>query len=193
MTPPHFYTFVIISPLKRTWPFIWTNLNSLHPRIMCTKFDWIWPAGSEEEDFLKFSMYFYSFAIISPWRGAIQFLWTNLNPLHSRMICAKSGYNWSSDSGEEVENVKVYRQTDGRTDRRTPDNGRSEKLTWAFSSGELKIWQNLRTVTKKYWIFGHYLNWRPYLLKYWKFLHFELRIVSQAKYVYYMYVKINRR
>jgi hypothetical protein len=49
--PPHFYIFVIISPLKRTWPFIWTNLNSLHPRIVCTKFDWIWPAGSEEEDF----------------------------------------------------------------------------------------------------------------------------------------------
>jgi hypothetical protein len=50
---------VIISPLKRTWPFIWTNLNSLHPRIICTKFDWIWPAGSEKEDFLKFSVYFY--------------------------------------------------------------------------------------------------------------------------------------
>jgi hypothetical protein len=53
MTPPHFYIFVIISPLKRTWSFIWTNLNSLHPRIICTKFDWIWPAGSGEEDFLK--------------------------------------------------------------------------------------------------------------------------------------------
>jgi hypothetical protein len=48
-----------------------------------------------------------------------------LNPLHPRMICANSGYNWSSGSGEEVENVKVYRWTD----RRTPDNGRSEKLT----------------------------------------------------------------
>jgi hypothetical protein len=30
------------------------------------------------------------------------------------MICAKSGQNYPSDSGEEVENVKVYRQTDGR-------------------------------------------------------------------------------
>jgi hypothetical protein len=28
------------------------------------------------------------------------------------MICAKSGQNWSSAFGEEVENVKVYRQTD---------------------------------------------------------------------------------
>jgi hypothetical protein len=32
-----------------------------------------------------------------------------------RMICAKSGQNWPSGSGE-VENVKVYRQTEGRTD-----------------------------------------------------------------------------
>jgi hypothetical protein len=32
------------------------------------------------------------------------------------MIFAKSGKNWCSGSGEEVENVKVYRRTDGRTD-----------------------------------------------------------------------------
>ena len=30
-----------------------------------------------------------------------------------------------------------YRQTDGRT----TDNRQSEKLTWAFSSGELKAWE----------------------------------------------------
>jgi hypothetical protein len=38
---------VIILPMKRTWPFIWTN--SLHPKIICTKFDWFWPAGSEKK------------------------------------------------------------------------------------------------------------------------------------------------
>jgi hypothetical protein len=42
------YIFVIISPLKRTWLFIWTNLNFLHPRILCIKFNWIWPVGSRE-------------------------------------------------------------------------------------------------------------------------------------------------
>ena len=31
------------------------------------------------------------------------------------------------------------RWTDGLTDRQTTDNRRSEKLTWAFGSGELKI------------------------------------------------------
>jgi hypothetical protein len=92
MTPYHFYIFVIISPLKRTWPFIWTNLDSIHPRIICIKIDWFWPVGSEKEDFYKVSVYFYSFAIISPLRRAISFdLWINLNPLHARMICAKSG------------------------------------------------------------------------------------------------------
>jgi hypothetical protein len=39
---PHpFLTFLWLS---RVWrgpdPFIWTNLNSLHQRIICTKFDW---------------------------------------------------------------------------------------------------------------------------------------------------------
>jgi hypothetical protein len=58
MTPPHFYIFVIISPLKWTWPFIWTNLNSLHPRIICTKFDSIWPAGSGEDFFQNFQCIF---------------------------------------------------------------------------------------------------------------------------------------
>jgi hypothetical protein len=31
--------------------------------------------------FFKFSMHFYSFAIISPWREAIPIIWTNLNSL----------------------------------------------------------------------------------------------------------------
>jgi hypothetical protein len=44
------------------------------------------------------------------------------------MICAKSGQNWPSGSGEEVENVKVYRQTDGQTTRQM-DDGQSKKLT----------------------------------------------------------------
>ena len=28
-------------------------------------------------------------------------LWTKFNPIHPRMLCAKFGWNWSSDSGEE--------------------------------------------------------------------------------------------
>jgi hypothetical protein len=81
MTPPHFDIFVIISPFNRTWPFRWTNLNSLIPRIICTKFDWIWPSGSGKEDFKQFSVYFYSFAIVSPWRWASPSFEQTLIPL----------------------------------------------------------------------------------------------------------------
>jgi hypothetical protein len=59
MTTPYFYIFVIISPLKRTWPFIWTNLNSPYPRIICIKNDWIRPAGSGEEFFFNLLFRYY--------------------------------------------------------------------------------------------------------------------------------------
>ena len=32
------------------------------------------------------SMYFRYFVIISPWKSAGPFIWTNLNPLHTRML-----------------------------------------------------------------------------------------------------------
>ena len=62
----YFHYFPIIYPLKRVWPFIWTNLNLLHQGKLCAKFGWNWPSGSGEEDFLKLSIYFYYFPIISP-------------------------------------------------------------------------------------------------------------------------------
>ena len=123
---------------------LWTKLNPLHPRMICAKYCWNWPSGSGEEDFLISSMYFRYFLIIPPWKRAGPFIWTNLNPLNPRMLCAKFGWNWPSGSGEEVKNRKSLqtdgqtdRQTDRRTDRQTTDERRSEKLTWAFSSGEL--------------------------------------------------------
>ena len=77
------------------------NLNPLHPRMLCAKFGWNWLSGSGEEDFLISSMYFHYFVIISPWKRPGPFIWTNLNPLHPRMLCAKFGWNWLSGSGEE--------------------------------------------------------------------------------------------
>ena len=46
----YFRNFVIISPGKRAEPFIWTNLNPLHPRVNYPKFGWNWPSGFKEED-----------------------------------------------------------------------------------------------------------------------------------------------
>ena len=109
----YFHYFVIISPWKRVGPFIWINLNPLHPRMLCAKFGWNWPCGSREEDFLISSMYFRYFVIISPWKKVGPFTWSNLDPLHPRMLCAKFGRNWPSGSGEEDENVKSL-QTDNR-------------------------------------------------------------------------------
>ena len=34
----YFRFFIIISPWKRAGPFIWTNLNPLHPKMHCAKF-----------------------------------------------------------------------------------------------------------------------------------------------------------
>ena len=39
--------------------------------------------------------------IISPWKRAGPFIWTNLNPLQLRMLCAKFGWNWPCGFVEE--------------------------------------------------------------------------------------------
>ena len=180
------FHFVIISPWKKTGSFIWTNLNPLHPRMHCAKFGWNWPRGYGE-DFKISSMYFHYFVNISPWERTGPFIWINVNSHHSRMLCAKFGWNWISSSGEEDffnfvngfllfrnylplekgagpfiwtnvnslhplmhcakfgwiwpsgpgedENVKSL---DKQIDGQTKDDKWSEKLTWVFSSGELK-------------------------------------------------------
>ena len=43
-----FHYFIIVSPWDRVWPFNWTNLNPLQPRILCTKIGWNWTSGSGE-------------------------------------------------------------------------------------------------------------------------------------------------
>ena len=75
--------------------------------------------------YLNFVNIFLQFLLL-----AWPYIWTKLNPLHPRMLCAKFGWNWPSGSGED-ENVNSLQM-----DRRT-DNRRIKKLTWAFSSDEL--------------------------------------------------------
>ena len=109
----YFRYFVIISPLERVGPFIWTNLNPLHPRMLCPKFGWNWPSGSGGEDFLILSMYFLYFVIISPLNRARPFFWTSLNLLHPKMLYAKFGWNWPSGSGEEKFTLTTTTTTTG--------------------------------------------------------------------------------
>ena len=46
-----FCYFIIISPWKMWWPFIWTNLHSPHPQMFCAELGSKWPRGSGVEDF----------------------------------------------------------------------------------------------------------------------------------------------
>ena len=62
------------------------------------------------------------------WKGVVLHL-NNLNPPHPGVLCAIFGWNWPSGSREEDENVKSLQTTDDMW---------SEKLTLAFSSGEMR-------------------------------------------------------
>ena len=97
----YFHHFVIISPWKRARSFIWTNLNPLHPSMLCAKFGWNWLSGSGEEDFRISSIYFFYFVIVSTWKRAGSLPLTNLNPLNPTMNCAEFGWHWLNGSGEE--------------------------------------------------------------------------------------------
>ena len=44
----YFRYFVITSPWKTTWSFIWTTRNPHHPRMLYSKFGWNWRVGSGE-------------------------------------------------------------------------------------------------------------------------------------------------
>jgi hypothetical protein len=46
---------MIVSSLKKTLSFIWTVLNSLHPRMICIKFDWNWPAGEKTFKLIQYT------------------------------------------------------------------------------------------------------------------------------------------
>ena len=80
----------------------------------------------EKKIFLKLSIYYYL-----PFEKDVALHLKKLESLHPRILCAKFGWNWPSGSREEDENVKSL-----QTDRQTTDDRWSEKLTWAFSSGE---------------------------------------------------------
>ena len=42
--------YLLDKGFNTSWPFKFTNLNLLHPRILCAKFGWNWPSGSGEDE-----------------------------------------------------------------------------------------------------------------------------------------------
>jgi hypothetical protein len=51
--PTLFLHFCDYLPFEEDLALYLNNLESLSPRMICTKFDWNWPAGSGEEDFFS--------------------------------------------------------------------------------------------------------------------------------------------
>ena len=88
-------------PLERDGALHWNKFESPSPKDALCQVWLYWVSGSVEKDFLISSMYFPYFVIISPWKRAGPFTWTNVNSLHQRMLCAKFGWNWLSGSREE--------------------------------------------------------------------------------------------
>ena len=131
------YVFHNYLPFEKGVALQYCNLKPLYPRMLCVKFGWNWPSGSGEEDFKNSSMYFRSFLIISPWKRARPFIWINFNAFHPRMLCANFGWNWPQWFWRR-RSVKSLQRQRRRKRRRTTDKLWSEKLTWAFDSGELR-------------------------------------------------------
>ena len=71
--------------------------------MLCVKFGWNWTSGSRVKDFLILSMYFRYFVIISLWKRAGPFIWTNLNPLHPRKFVPSLVAN-----GSVVQEKKIF-------------------------------------------------------------------------------------
>ena len=116
----YFCFFTIISP--------WEHLNKLESPLPKDALCQLWLKLPQwvyvEKKILKCCHCI--FAIVSIWKKKPRTSVNKMNYFHIKRFCDKFGWNWSSDSWEEDENVKSLHT---RTDRRTTDNMQSEKLT----------------------------------------------------------------
>ena len=99
----HIKTF-IMSVKKALTPFLEFNgpyLWKIHFRMLYAKFGWNWSKSSGKKKF-SFRQCIFTISLLSPsLKKSWPFVWTNLNSLQLGMLCAKSGWNWLSASGEE--------------------------------------------------------------------------------------------
>ena len=135
-----FFYFFIISPWKRSGIFIWTNFNTLHPRMLCAMFHWNKSSNSGEKDFEISSI-----SLLPNYLPLKKEYALHLNKFESPLpkdalckACLKLA-QWF-----QMKLWEVYRQTDWRMDgRRTI--GDQRKLTLAFSR-----WANRKTKIQHY-------------------------------------------
>ena len=94
-----------ISPWKRAWPFILTNLNPLHAKKLCAKFTKIGTSALEKK-----SLNFVNVFSPSPWKRAWSFIWKYKTwiPFTKASLVQSLDEIVSLFSGEEDEMRKVY-------------------------------------------------------------------------------------
>ena len=82
----------IICPWNRPCSFIKRNLNPIHPRMLCAKFDWNWLSGSLEDAFLKFCQWIFTMSLSSPLGkmcdSSLEHIWFSF----SQRVCLKLGH-----------------------------------------------------------------------------------------------------
>ena len=87
------------------------------------------PIGSGVEAFWISSLYLRYLVIISPWKRAWLFIWTNWNPLHQGCFVPSLVEIGPVVLDKKIKLWKVYRQTDGQMDGRTDDGRRAIRKT----------------------------------------------------------------
>ena len=80
-----FRYFVIISPWKRAGPFVWTNLNSLYPTMLCAKLNWNWPSGGRFFNFVVDYFLFRNYLLLQ--KGVVLNLYKSKFPLPKDVFC----------------------------------------------------------------------------------------------------------
>ena len=126
-----FWLFCCYLPFEKGGVLHLSKFEFSYQRMLCTKFGWNWRSVSGEE-FIKNFQCMFAILLLYVEERALRL--NKLNSHYPSLFCAMFGWNWPSGSGEEDANVKSLRQQ-----KRTTDKFQSEKLIWAFGSGELKL------------------------------------------------------
>ena len=149
-------------PLITVWPFIETNLNPLHPRMLCAKFGWYGPGFLEKKIINAFLLFHYHLPMEED--NVLR-----LNKPESHLLkdlCAKFGWIWPSGFWE---NEISCRWRDGQTD------DKQQAIRKRLLSSELK-WTKNKIHVKLQNMFCSYafnLKMKPLTFNHFKLEHFH--------------------
>ena len=130
---------LLLSPdWKRAWLFIWRNMNSLYPKMICGKFGWNWSSSSGEDFFFKFVNVFSQIRNYLPLeKGGACHLNNIESPSPKDALC-KIWLKLAQWFWRRIWKCEKFTTT--TTTTTTTKTIWSARLTWAFGSGELKYW-----------------------------------------------------